>query len=405
MEKIKGFIRSFDFEIKSTNEEKRLIEGYFSTKDLDRDDDIVEPEAFKKSLKSFISKNGVVLYNHRRDTPIGKVIEGNIDDKGAFVVVEIAKNVPDADNVWELIKQGVLKTFSFGFVPLKVEWCEGNGKEVRILKEVDLLEVSIVSVPANPNAVFTIVEGKTVNIEFEGINPFDEKAVCGDTSLPLTSIDRYWSRVKAVSSVRKWASSDGSGDKDKINWSKYKKAFFWYDENKPEEFTSYKLPFAEAIDGKLYAVPRGIMTVAAVLQGARGGVNIPEEDIEKIKRKVEKYYEKMDMVAPWKKEFISLDEVISILDVIDETYSEKINCISNKLDKAEKQLEKLNKTISELNDIKSKVSELNKFKQDIDKKSSFSDKKSKEIDNLDKDDEFYNKLYEEVKDLLNTLKN
>lgn len=122
------------------------------------------------------------------------------------------------------------------------------------------------------------------------------------SDLPLADRTRPWDATKAEASVRKWASSDGSGDKDKIDWGKYRKAFFWYDDDDAENLSAYKLGFAEVSDGRLQAVPRGIFACAAVLRGARGGVDIPAADTAAVKRHVARYYAKLDMSPPWSEE-------------------------------------------------------------------------------------------------------
>jgi len=53
------------------------------------------------------------------------------------------------------------------------------------------------------------------------------------------------------------------------------------------------------VDGKLVAVPRGVMAAAAVMQGSRGGVDLPKSDIDRVKSHLAKYYKKMDDTAPW----------------------------------------------------------------------------------------------------------
>jgi len=123
--------------------------------------------------------------------------------------------------------------------------------------------------------------------------------------LPLADRARAWDADKAEQGVRRWASSDGSGDKETMDWPKYRKAFMWYDDSDEENFGAYKLIFAEVIDGKLYAVPRGIFAVAAVLRGSRGGVDIPEADQADVKRHVARYYQKLDMTPPWEEEAAS----------------------------------------------------------------------------------------------------
>jgi hypothetical protein len=53
------------------------------------------------------------------------------------------------------------------------------------------------------------------------------------------------------------------------------------------------------IGGQLRAVPRGVMAAGNVMQGARGGVDIPEGDVDRVKSHLAKYYRKMDRTPPW----------------------------------------------------------------------------------------------------------
>jgi hypothetical protein len=62
------------------------------------------------------------------------------------------------------------------------------------------------------------------------------------------------------------------------------------------------LPFADVVNGRLQAVPRAIFAVAQVLEGARGGVDLPRDVQASVRRKVESYYRKMGEEAPWKAE-------------------------------------------------------------------------------------------------------
>ncbi len=64
-------------------------------------------------------------------------------------------------------------------------------------------------------------------------------------------------------------------------------------------FTAYKLLIADVVDGKLQAVPRAVMAAGAVMRGSRGGVALPEKDIDRVRSHLAKYYEKMDGTAPW----------------------------------------------------------------------------------------------------------
>ena len=92
--------------------------------------------------------------------------------------------------------------------------------------------------------------------------------------LSLADRDREWDGDAADKRVRKWA----------------------------DAFTAYKLPIADVIDGKLKAVPRGIMAAGAIMQGSRGGVDLPKDDIDRVKSHLAKYYKKMGDTAPWERD-------------------------------------------------------------------------------------------------------
>lgn len=111
-----------------------------------------------------------------------------------------------------------------------------------------------------------------------------------------------WDADAAVARVRRWASRDGSGDKDTIDWGKYRRAFAWYDATDPESFGSYKLPHHDVVDGRLVVHKRGVYAAAAVLQGARGGVDIPEAELEAVKRHIAAHYHQWGEKAPWERE-------------------------------------------------------------------------------------------------------
>ncbi|MGH1562753.1 hypothetical protein [Mumia sp. DW29H23] len=111
--------------------------------------------------------------------------------------------------------------------------------------------------------------------------------------LPLADRDREWDGAAAEKRVRTWA-----GAEDGPN-AKYRDAHLWYDGDAPDNFTSYKLLVADVVDGRLRAVPRGIIAAAGVLDGARGGVDIPSDEADRAKAHLAHYYEKMGDQPPW----------------------------------------------------------------------------------------------------------
>ncbi len=122
--------------------------------------------------------------------------------------------------------------------------------------------------------------------------------VCGDTDLPLADRDRDWDGDKATASIFRQADWDG----EKPDRELVRRGFFAYDDEEPGNKTAYKLPFAMVIGGHLKAVPRGIFSVAQVLEGARGGVDLPEQVKDAIRRKVAHYYKALGEEPPWQAE-------------------------------------------------------------------------------------------------------
>lgn len=114
--------------------------------------------------------------------------------------------------------------------------------------------------------------------------------------LPLADRDREWDGDAAESRVRSWAEAEDRPNDD------YRDAHVWYDKEKKDNFGAYKLLIADVIDGRLRAVPRGVMAAAAVMQGSRGGADLPDKDIDRVKSHLAKYYAKMDETAPWDRE-------------------------------------------------------------------------------------------------------
>jgi HK97 family phage prohead protease len=144
--------------VKSIDEAKRQIEAVVSTAELDRQDEIIEPEAFRETLGIYL-KNPVVIssHQHRLETGhssvVGQTVKAWIDTKGLHVIIQFASTVL-GDEYWLLYKDKFQRAFSVGFIPL--EWKDGTsdgGQRVRTYTRVELLEISCVPVPANRNAL------------------------------------------------------------------------------------------------------------------------------------------------------------------------------------------------------------------------------------------------------------
>ena len=114
--------------------------------------------------------------------------------------------------------------------------------------------------------------------------------------LPLADRDRSWDGDAAQKRVREWA-----GAEDEPN-EKYRDAHVLYDADSKDNFTGYKLLIADVVDGRLKAVPRGVMAAGNVMQGARGGIDLPHDDIDRVKSHLAKYYDKLGDEPPWERD-------------------------------------------------------------------------------------------------------
>lgn len=120
-------------------------------------------------------------------------------------------------------------------------------------------------------------------------------AVSTYQDLPLADRDRQWDGGAAEKRVREWA-----GAEEKPN-EKYRDAHVWYDADEKDKFGAYKLLIADVVDGKLRAVPRAVMAAGAIMQGSHGGIDLPKNDIDRVKSHLAKYYAKMGDTAPWER--------------------------------------------------------------------------------------------------------
>lgn len=131
-----------------------IIEGYANTSTKDRVGDVVLPKAFEKSLPTFL-KNPILLANHDWNDPCGKILHAEITDKGLYVKARISDTRPD---IKTLINEGCLSTFSIGYNEVDADFDEQT--KTKYVKELELLEISVVTVPANTEASFTIATQK-----------------------------------------------------------------------------------------------------------------------------------------------------------------------------------------------------------------------------------------------------
>lgn len=278
-----------------------------TTDDVDREGDIVDPGGC--DYQAYMAKNPIVLFAHDYSggaggtiNVIGRTHELAIDGHKIDATYEFAPT-PFAQQAKSLVDGGFLNTASIGFRSMDYEPLDPknpwNGLHH---KKWELLEWSIVPIPMNAEAsairnMFAAARAKGLQVDAleawvkeagtmpEGTRKADggEWKVGGQRNLPMDE-DSSWDNAAADKRVREWAGGD---DKDKIDWAKFRKAFIVNDGS--ESFGGVKLGFADVKNGKLKAIKAGLVAARVVLNGGRGGVNVPDAVKASAKKFVDSY--------------------------------------------------------------------------------------------------------------------
>lgn len=148
----------FNITVKSIDEEKRQASFVFSDDSIDRYGEKVDQSWDTKNYE----KNPVVLWGHDpslAENVIGSAVELQIDQGGKSILTAQFDDDEHSSLIFNKIKKGILRTVSAGFIPHTVEYED----DVPVLKDNELLEVSVVAIPANPNAVALGVKAGEIN--------------------------------------------------------------------------------------------------------------------------------------------------------------------------------------------------------------------------------------------------
>lgn len=117
----------------------------------------------------------------------------------------------------------------------------------------------------------------------------DERAVPDMVDYPLAPMDTEWS----------WdaeAANEVLGDPP--DWTRFGSVHLYMDPERAEVRDGYKLPVAKVIDGEIHFVFRGLAAAVAALNGARGGVDLPDADRQAAYDRAVELYERFDAEAP-----------------------------------------------------------------------------------------------------------
>ena len=161
MQKIFNLTSTFKF-VEEADDGSVNIKGYASTNDTDRAGDVIEKEAWEKGGLDNYTNNPVILFNHDYNRPIGRATGLETDDRGLRITANISKSAGDVTN---LVKEGILRALSVGFRVKDADYIEEtDGLKI---SDAELFEVSVVSVPANQAATFSVAKSFDTQSEYD----------------------------------------------------------------------------------------------------------------------------------------------------------------------------------------------------------------------------------------------
>jgi HK97 family phage prohead protease len=154
-----------------------FIEGMASTNDIDRMGDVISSKAWEENggLDNF-KNNPIILFNHDADRPIGRATEIESTDNGLRIKARISKA---AGEVYDLIKDGVLGAFSVSFLIHDADFIEETYG--LLIKDAELLENSVVSIPCNQTATFSVAKSFESTKDYEDFKKAITSSVAGQS--------------------------------------------------------------------------------------------------------------------------------------------------------------------------------------------------------------------------------
>jgi len=167
-------------QVRSVDAEQRVIEGIATTPTVDRVGDVIEP------MGATYADDLPLLWQHRHDQPVGRVKFGKPTKDGIPFTASIPHvPLPGAlqtrvDEAWDSVRAGLVRAVSIGFRALKdgVETMKGGGYR---FTKTEIMELSLVTIPANSDAVITAVKA----FDQQHLPASGQDGVEGDTPAPV----------------------------------------------------------------------------------------------------------------------------------------------------------------------------------------------------------------------------
>ena len=140
------------------------------------------------------------MFNHDYNKPIGRATGLKVTENGLEMKAKVSKSAPD--NVAQLVKEGILGAFSVGFKVKDADYLEEtDGLKI---KDAELFEVSVVSVPCNQAATFSLAKSFDSEQDYEDFkktfkseedSSLMEKEMSEETKTPEIDLDAFAKKV------------------------------------------------------------------------------------------------------------------------------------------------------------------------------------------------------------------
>lgn len=154
--KTKIFNLPANFKSIDEDDDSITIRGLASTNATDRVGDVIDHAAWTKGGLDNFKNNPIILFNHDYNRPIGKATDIRVTSAGLEITAVISKAAGD---VYNLIKEGVLSAFSVGFAIKDADYIKSS--DSFLIKDAELYETSVVSIPCNQTALFSVSKSLT----------------------------------------------------------------------------------------------------------------------------------------------------------------------------------------------------------------------------------------------------
>jgi hypothetical protein len=343
-----------------------IYKAIASTAALDRDREVLVP---KGAVTDSFMKNPVMLMIHNyKQVPIGKVLSIDITKDAVSFSFTFA-DTEDGNELKGLYDTGFMNAFSVGLYPLKSMWIEDQTpdqfeitntdgtkdtfdltkykiKPQRVVLSWELLEISPVPVPSNPEALLIrakediirkTVEGQlskaagqlleyridkqieTIKFAFdsdlEKLSSLKSSNVIEYVKTPI-DVEKSWDGLRAQASLAKWSSSDESGEKDLINWGEYARGFAYVNVDKADKLSSYKFTHHHVIDKEVVAIFKGVAKSMASLLSSK---EVYGDDAKSIYEHLAEHYKDAVKECPPFEDNYTEDQLKAIADGLDWT--------------------------------------------------------------------------------------